>query len=229
MTAPFTATDDPGALPDCRFCGHLRDQSPARNGEWSILAETEHLVAVPSVGPLVPGWLLVVPKNHILSFGSAMPDTIATLAAETESIAERWQRLFGPLVWFEHGPARTRSSVGCGIDHAHLHLVPVAGEELLDGARTMFPSLDFRGVTGIAAAAAPVAHDQSYLYMRAEDGSSWLATSHEIPSQAFRRVIAHQQGRPLQYDWKAFPQHDALGATLKSARHSVLSGISRAR
>lgn len=49
----------------CRFCGYLEEGADSF-AQWAIIAETEHLVAVPSVGPLIPGWLLVMPKEHVL-------------------------------------------------------------------------------------------------------------------------------------------------------------------
>jgi ATP adenylyltransferase len=210
-----------GASPDpassCRFCGYLEEGADSF-AQWTIIAETEHLVAVPSVGSLIPGWLLVMPKEHVLSFGAVSADKLALLTAEVHRIAERWQSLFGPLTWFEHGPAKTRSSVGCGIDHAHMHLLPAGHLDLLNGARELFPALAFGEVAGPEAAADAVALGNPYLYLRTDDGRSWLTASRDIPSQAFRRVVAHQQKRPDEYDWKAFPRDDTLEATLKMVR-----------
>jgi ATP adenylyltransferase len=206
--------DGLGVRSSCRFCDYL-ERGPDDFEQWAIVAETEHLVAVPSVGPLVPGWLLVLPKEHVLSFGAVATDRLAVLMADVYRIAEHWQDSFGPLTWFEHGPTEDRSSVGCGVDHAHLHLVPAGQLDLLAGARELFPYLAFREVSGPEAASIPVALGHSYLYLRTENGRSWLAASQDIPSQAFRRVIAHQQGRPDQYDWKAFQRLDAVEATLK--------------
>ena len=27
------------------------------------------------------------------------------------------------IVWFEHGPCSTGTSIGCGLDHAHIHVL----------------------------------------------------------------------------------------------------------
>lgn len=204
-------------LSSCRFCSYL--ENGIEDERWTIVAETEHLVAVPSVGPLVPGWLLVMPKEHVLSFGALDADTLAVLMADVHRIAAAWEDVFGPLTWLEHGPAEDHISAGCGIDHAHMHLVPTGQLDLLAAARGQLPNLVFHEVSGPEAAADPVTRGDSYLYLRTTDGCSWLATSRDIPSQAFRRVIACQQGRPDQYDWKAFPHLDALEIALKLARH----------
>jgi ATP adenylyltransferase len=201
----------------CRFCGYLKNGA-ASPEQWAVVAETERVVAVPSVGPLIPGWLLVMPKQHALSFGAMDSDTLAALLVDIHRIAAGWHDLFGPLTWFEHGPAEARSSAGCGIDHAHLHLVPTGHLDLLAGARDLFAELVFTEIAGLEATADPVAAGDAYLYLRTPGGHSWLARSRDIPSQAFRRVIAHQQGHPAEYDWMRFPHLDALETTCKLAR-----------
>ncbi len=209
-------------LSGCRFCGYLKNGT-VNSEQWTVVAETEHLVAVPSVGPLIPGWLLVIPKEHALSFGAIDADTLAALMADIDRIAAGWHDLFGPLTWFEHGPAEARSSAGCGIDHAHMHLVPTGQLDLLTGARELFAKLVFSEIAGLEAAAAPVVVGDSYLYLRTPDERSWLARSRDIPSQAFRQVIANQQGSRAKYDWKTFPHHHALATTIKMARRLNLS------
>src|ERR1700678_2335133 len=150
-----------GPLSDCRFCGYLKNGT-ANSERWTVVAETELLVAVPSVGPLVPGWLLVIPKQHALSFGAVDASNLSALMADIQRIAMGWRDLFGPLAWFEHGPAEARSSAGCGIDHAHMHLVPTGHFDLLREARELFsPKLVFSNVPGLDAAAGPMAAGHS--------------------------------------------------------------------
>ena len=35
-----------------------------------VLFESENFVVVPTIGSIVPGWLLVVPRSHFMSVGS---------------------------------------------------------------------------------------------------------------------------------------------------------------
>ena len=49
-----------------------------------IIHETENLHVIPSIGQIVEGYLLIVPKNHYLSIGQ-MP---ANLIAEVEETKE---------------------------------------------------------------------------------------------------------------------------------------------
>lgn len=197
----------------CRFCEHLAGNT-VRSPEWEVVAESDNLVAVPSVGSLVAGWLLVVPKAHRLSFGES--SDMSVLHRETEEIAAEWRREFGPLTWFEHGPAQPSSVVGCSVDHAHIHLLPSGELDLEEAASRHLPELTFvREDDPESAIAAAVEAGIPYLHLRLPDGTSRLAVSPRIPSQAFRRCIAAEQGRPDQFDWREFPQLETLEETMR--------------
>src|SRR5581483_7342303 len=109
---------------DCTFCAELKMGSDC--ALWNQpLAETENFVVVPSLGSLVQGWVLIVPKNHSLSLGAmhiGFRKEIDTLEKRIkESLHAQYRK---PVVSFEHGPSAVKHGTGCGIDHAHLHLVP---------------------------------------------------------------------------------------------------------
>lgn len=199
---------------ECRFCEHI-SVGAVNSPEWEVVAESDNLVAVPSVGSLVPGWLLVVPKAHRLSFGASIAE-MSLLHRETEEIAAEWSREFGPLTWFEHGPAQPSSVVGCSVDHAHMHLLPNGELDLAAAAARHLPELTFTHEDDPESAiAAAVRAGLPYLHLRLPDGTSRLAVSPRIPSQAFRRCIAGEQGRPDQFDWREFPQWETLEETMR--------------
>jgi ATP adenylyltransferase len=178
--------------------------------------ETERLVGVPSVGPLVPGWLLALPREHRLNFAEAM-DRSAGIDLELTRLAERWEALFGPLTWFEHGPKVPGSDVGCSIDHAHMHLVPLGDLNLLHAARDQLDGIHFSPVESLSEVRDAITRDCSYLYIRLPDGTQWLAASNSIPSQSLRRVIASEQGCAEEWDWKRYSGPDLLSETIAQA------------
>jgi diadenosine tetraphosphate (Ap4A) HIT family hydrolase len=221
LSAVSTATLD-SSVPDrdsladsCRFCDAIATVGRA-DEQWRVIDETEHLLAVPSVGALVPGWLLVVPRFHALSFGSLGCALVSSLSTEVGQIADRWERKFGAITWFEHGPRQPNSAVGCSIDHAHIHLVPLGELDLLSEARGMLPDLQFRQVAGLIDTCSE-AEGGDYVYIRTPQSTSWLATGTGIPSQAVRRVIASHQGREAEYDWKQYLQLETLRETIRLA------------
>ena len=88
--------------------------------------ESENLVAIPSLGSLVEGWLLIVPRMHFISTGAFPPDLHEEFATFKREVCARLTALYGEICAFEHGPYAPSRQVGCGVDHAHVHLVPVA-------------------------------------------------------------------------------------------------------
>lgn len=200
----------------CRFCARLREVDPEPSAQWTPVRRGKRLLAVPSIGPLLPGWLLVLPTSHELSFADLSCEV--AVAAELEEIAAWWTDLFGPLTWFEHGPASEGSPVGCGVDHAHMHLVPLAGLDLLALARSRMPSLRFEPIGGVDEINLSRQAGTPYLYLRAESGQSWIASSPRIPSQFFRQLIAAAQGRPDEFDWKCHSHRATLSHTLRRSQ-----------
>ena len=53
---------------DFRTCHAVQDYAASRHLWDTPLFGSDLFVALPTVGPLIEGWLLVVPRKHILSF-----------------------------------------------------------------------------------------------------------------------------------------------------------------
>src|ERR1017187_4678860 len=90
---------------DCTLCAEL--ESDAGRAPWNEpLIETEHFTVIPSLGALVEGWLLIVPKMHFISMGALPID----LRAEADGLEHQTRSLLKakyrkPVVGFEHGPS----------------------------------------------------------------------------------------------------------------------------
>ncbi len=201
----------------CDFCRHL-DAAPPVPEQWAVLAEDAHFVAVPSIGALVPGWMLIVPRQHELSLAALDTSGQDRLWRFANPIAERVAVKYGPVSLFEHGPAKAHRPVGCGVDRAHLHIVPTRAIDLLRGARTHFPDLRWTAVPDLVAARHAVRTGDDYLYLETPRGERWLATGSAIPSQVFRRVIAAELGRPHDFNWRTHPQ---LGTVRRTIEYSL--------
>ncbi len=168
--------------------------------------ETNNFVVVPSLGSLMEGWLLIVPKTYYLNFSQLS----AELIAEVKVIIQHLQARFLPLfvndryVLFEHGPADLLSKAGCGVDYAHLHWVP-CDFDLLKGA-TKFLGLDFawQEIEGLSDVAKKAKLSQDYLYLQDQEGRHFLTSQPIVPSQTFRQVIAHYLNQPERFDWKSY-------------------------
>jgi ATP adenylyltransferase len=187
----------------CAMCSALVSEMAQ---SWNEpVHESENFVVMTSLGSLVEGWLLIVPRIHTLSAG-ALP---AVLSEELRSVKARVCEMltagYGPVNFFEHGPSECRHTTGCGVDHAHVHAVP--GIEDLLGAAVPFlpPSARFRP-GDINDCREAIAKGLDYLYLEQPNGDPWIATAGNFGSQTFRKAIAARLGLPDRYDWKVFPE-----------------------
>jgi ATP adenylyltransferase len=186
------------------------------------ILESEHFFAVPSLGAIVPGWILVVPKRHRLSLRECRANEWSDLNFMVDTLcpilAFRYQ---SGLVQFEHGPSAISSAVGCGIDHAHLHVV-ATDIDLLSVAQSEFKDLDWKSLTE-QEALLRLDSTNSYLYLRDQAGQHSVSESPDIPSQVFRKCLAVATHRPNDWNWRASPAYEVAAEVSKEMRLLVQS------
>jgi diadenosine tetraphosphate (Ap4A) HIT family hydrolase len=168
------------------------------------LFESQNFVALPTVGALVEGWLLIVPREPLLSFAEVPNAHKKELEGFVWEVASALTEAYGPISLFEHGPSSVGSSVGCGVDYAHLHLVPFCCD-LVSGAKIREPLITWRVVTSMTEAWASSQREEYWIVQNEFNKSPcYRGTFNGInpPSQLFRKVIASHLGRPDDFDWK---------------------------
>ncbi len=190
-----------------------------------VLHRDEDLIVCPTLGSFLPYWYLIIPTKHYLNFSDWEKD------AEKRSAATRVQRLvqsvFGEkedYIWFEHGPASHGSVTGCGVDHAHLHIILETGFGIKDvlhaaaelGVKDWLRS-DFDGV-----------------FNSRIDGGEYLAFGNSstgylknllnpVGSQFFRRALSHLDGNRTDWDYK---QHAHQQMAQQSVDRIMSKGVS---
>jgi len=193
---------------------HLWDQ---------VLFESQHFVAIPTLGHLVQGWLLVVPKDCHLCVGALPVQLIVELIGFLEDVVSSVRAEYGPVAVFEHGPFQPLTVVGCGVDYAHVHVVPVKPDwSLLQAAKNMSPQIHWETVSSLHDTRKYFEQSRSYLFLHEPFAvKSVIGTGPSIPSQLFRRIIANYVGRPHNFDWKQYPEHEKIQSTIERLRKSA--------
>lgn len=167
--------------------------------------ETENFVVIPSLGALVEGWLLIVPKVFYLNFSELPIEKLK----EVNQIVDHLESCYRPLfkasgsVVFEHGPAMKQSTAGCGVDYAHLHWVPIDFDLVKGVSDFLNLRYEWQSIRGLEDINSNVVIGKDYLYSRDQYGKSVMTSQEEVPSQTFRKVIAHYLEQPEKFDWKA--------------------------
>lgn len=205
---PFRKSTLPQA--PCALC----DAANGRSADpWNRpIFESENFVVLPSLGSLVEGWLLIVPRQHVLSAALFAPVLQSEFILVRDHVERTLRARYGSACFFEHGPAAVQRSTGCGVDHAHVHALP----EVVDLVREAGPLLP-EGVTFMQGDLRDCRNanerNLDYLYVEQPMGSCWVAIAPAFASQTFRRAIASSLGMAQRFDWKRFPEAETIQLT----------------
>jgi diadenosine tetraphosphate (Ap4A) HIT family hydrolase len=181
----------------------------------TVLFETQNFTVVPSLGSLIEGWVLITPKEECLNFSLLDQSKFHELEDLINEIKVFQNSIYGSSILFEHGPSKICSKTGCGVDYAHLHMVPF-GQDLLNGfGRFLNINLEWQRIKGISEISAINKIGKDYLYYRTPDNSSFLTIQDEFPSQVFRQIIAYYLNIPERYNWKSYPELDVVAKTIR--------------
>jgi ATP adenylyltransferase len=183
-----------------------------------ILFEVDGCVVTPTLGSIVPNWLLIVPRSRVLNFAQW---SVATRQSPLNLIKKVIDRR-GPaerIVWFEHGPAQSGSVVGCGVDQAHLHVIfdaPFSAADLTTGA-TENSVLDWFSVSANSAYS-NLQGQRSYLVVGSPEIAAYAQDVECVGSQFFRRLIACLSNQEDAWNYRTHPHLANVRETVRSYR-----------
>lgn len=201
-------------MSDCCMCFNIMAARPPELWNKPVL-ETEHFIVLPSLGSLVPGWVLVIPKEHYLCIGALPQGLVPEFQWVKGKTAELIATQFGEPCIFEHGPSSAGLKVGCSVDHAHLHVVPFSGD-LARLVTSFMPDGAGWRPADVQACVNAYRAGENYLYFEQPLGSGFISIHPAFGSQVFRRAIALQLGKPHEFDWRQYPNHSTIQATVEA-------------
>ena len=175
----------------------------------TILA-TRRFRVIPSVGQIAQGHLLVVPIKHFCALADLSKEHTEELENLCVEVRTILREVYGACVFFEHG-IRGAESGGCGIDHAHLHAVPVAADGVLDLLKR-----EFRGsnLSSFQHVKEMIPADASYLFFEDVVGDRYVFPVANLPSQYMRKLVADSIGK-ADWDWRECGREPELLSTLQ--------------
>jgi ATP adenylyltransferase len=199
----------------CKICSDLCSKEPAF---WNVpLFESANFRVLPSLGALVEGWLLLLPKQHVVSMGALDDELVAEMQHVKNLLVSPMERAYSSVCAFEHGPSKANSLLGCGVDHAHLHIVALKFD-LLSAVQPFLPKDVSWSPASFAECKTLHRKGDDYLYLEQPIGLGRIASHREFGSQLFRRAIAAQIGVPDQFSWREHPQFSNISATIQKTR-----------
>jgi len=188
----------------------------------SVLLDLDEVVVAPTLGSIVPNWVLAIPKarctNSAVWCRQHRASAVELVAKITDRLGQRAQN----VIWFEHGAVARGDAIGCGVDHAHIHMLfnpPFSFSEFKQVVTAVAKALSWQ--EGIRNPYDVILDGESYLVAGAEREYVLARSVEIVGSQFFRRIVAALVSRGDAWDYRIHPHLANVEATLASFGHNA--------
>lgn len=216
----------------CDFCNEFSENAEnsfthryGTHAENRVLHATENFRVLPSLGQIVEGYLLIIPVQHYRAIADLPTELYRELTTVISSTRRVLSMSYGPAVLFEHG-IRGDEAGGCGVEHAHLHIIPFANQnELFAVLKANHP---FTRTPSVGEHSLQVSSNAPYLYYEQANGNAWMCEIERIESQYVRKIIAQYAGMAT-WDWRESGQELSLLQTISRLTPLFREEVERSR
>lgn len=166
--------------------------------EDTIIYENSFFIVKAAKGMVVPGHLLIIPKEHINGFAELSIEKLNEIKEFVERISAKMKEYMkSNVISFEHGSLE-KGRHPQSIVHAHLHIIPYNltqknYEKIINGCqlKKIETYEEIKKVT-----------HKDYCYFKDEYGKMYLSDSIDFPRSIIFKVIAEQEGIDDDYEWR---------------------------
>ncbi len=200
----------------CDFCdellgGHRNAFAHSYGGSFSrALLSAAGFRVVPSIGQIVEGHLLIVPQAHFCALADMPAESSLGFNLLLRKVRSVLEEHYSRCVFFEHG-IRSEDSGGCGIDHAHMHAVPVGAHGVLEALKRDFAGTRIDSIEGVRHV---LSDRSSYLFFEDTSQARFAFPVTNLPSQYMRKLVAGSIGKS-NWDWRSSGYEPELVATIQ--------------
>jgi diadenosine tetraphosphate (Ap4A) HIT family hydrolase len=188
----------------CSYCAELKGDSSKSYFLNSVseeiglenryLFETESFVVFPSIGALVEGHLLLVPKEHITAIAHLDTTKLSELENLITHIESVLLDVFDlPVIAMEHGVLVEEKVERICVSHAHLHILPLNYDlvSAISDKQTKVKLSDF----------CSQALNDDYLLVSNNLEDYYISDFNEHPSQYLRKLIFDNNSLDGDWNW----------------------------
>ncbi|MCI8272920.1 MAG: hypothetical protein HFJ55_02425 [Clostridia bacterium] len=196
----------------CNYCQYLAGKNKYRQ---FTLYSSEHFFVYADIGQFVPGYLLVVPFQHVTSTAMLAPSVQAEMLTIIEDIRYILHVTYGYeklLVW-ENGTGDSgKGKAKDSLVHAHVHIAPsnMTAETIRKKSGFIFRKASTQDLSKYA--------QNSYLLIQ-QEGNNWLISDSSktyIPRQYIRQLLADEYHIPGErWNWRKYQFYDEMQTTSK--------------
>lgn len=210
-------------IKDCCICGEISEGSfPTDLQEIyqtskRICIENPDFYVVPSVSPLVSGHTLIFVKDHITSMGDLPNSKLLDLSNIVKEVSDVLMFNFDIPLIFEHG-ARNIEDSACGINHAHIHVLPLENKNRKNILSRIKESYSVSEKGNLSKIIQSTEFNRSYLLYGDNIDEICISRNNHISSQHVRRIIASEIGLK-HWDWRGLFGRIEFNNTLSAYSH----------
>ena len=182
----------------------------------TVVYEDANFLVVPTLGSIVPNWLLIIPKKTCTCFADLELMGFPKLRDSIYATADNLRLSAEQILWFEHGAKQTGSDTGCGVDYAHAHVIINPTFSFGSFKNSVFDALPIDWASYSVTNSLPVVSNfENYLVFGFKDEAFFTNDVSKAGSQFFRRVIARLVGLDEQWDYTQHPHIENVKLTLR--------------
>ena len=183
-----------------------------------LLARAEWLVA-PTLGAIVPNWLLLISRDPVLNFRVWAERHDRRPAELLRDLRVHLGLCADEIIWFEHGPFSPGTLIGCGLDHAHIHIL-IRPRFCFESFKKMAKS---RSDLNWSASEnddvySMLTGDSSYLIAGSGDATIVAENVEATGPQFFRRVVGALADIGDAWDYRQYPYAHHVSQTVQTFR-----------
>lgn len=198
------------------FLSEISDQVKIKS---RYLFESETFKIFPSLGALVAGHILIVPKIHITAMSYLNAKQIIELKGVIDEIGGVLRSIYkSNVIAMEHGVIDENKSSSMCVSHAHLHMLPI-NIDLVGAIKQDVWSVD------LANFIIKNYFDKDYILF-SNDLMNYYAGNHgELPSQFLRKVVFEVGELEGSWNWKLDLRTQLLEKTIFDINLEVIKNI----
>ena len=209
---------------NCCFCEEAKSQLIQKDFkentkyENRIVLQSDYFFALVTVSPIREGHVLIVPKKHHKGLMQSDSLEYADFKRFFYKVKRMLDAKYGTTVYFEHGVGSNIVDGGCGIDHAHVHLLPASHNEINNLISDIRSDFDL-GLLSMDEIKKRTLNQSSYLMLGIDLDAVSYCWSESIKSQYLRKKVCKALNLP-ESDWRDLTNWNGFNKTLDVLMHA---------
>ena len=191
----------------CNICNNLNldiQNNSHLSFSWRLIKKYKYFIAASSLGQIVDGYSILWPVKHINCLQHLSCEEILELKICVDELITSINKAYNmPVVIFEHGLVTGSLEVGCGVNHAHLHVAPFLVKDVFYEKMNSYLKLEsgYVSIFDFYSSDNKINNDYVLISNNNEDCLIYSYNGKRT-SQVIRKIIAELSGNLEKWDWK---------------------------